>query len=140
LINSNALANAPWFTGLVRAALVEYALAHPNDRLSRSMVRDPAYLLPMFTSVVADNPAISADGWQDATDQQKQNDVRYALAATWAALADAIPNLEPQSARIPALAADPPPASEVSIWVNSATGDLRVRDSAEATHSYPAAS
>jgi hypothetical protein len=133
LINSNALAAAPWFVGLVRAALVEYALAHPNDRLSRSMVRDPGYLLPMFASVVADNPSISA-----ATNDQKQNDVRYALASNWASLGDAIPNLEPQSARIPVLAADPPATSEVSIWVDSASGDLRIRDEAETIHTYPA--
>lgn len=137
LINSNALAAAPWFIGLVRAGLVEYALAHPNDPLSRSMIRDPGYLLPMFTSVVADNPAISADGWQLTTDAEKQNDVRYALASNWASLATAIPNLEPESARIPLLPADPPETSEVSIWVDSTSDALKVRDELEAIHSYP---
>lgn len=138
LINSNALAATPEFIGLVRAALVEYALAHPNDRLSRSMIRDPGYLLPMFTSVVADNPSISSDGWQAATNDQKQSDVRYALASNWASLGDAIPNLEPQSARVPVLPADPPTTSEVSIWIDAATGGLKVRDAAEAIHFYPA--
>lgn len=144
LINSNALAVAPWFIGLVRAGLVEYALAHPNDLLSRSMVRDPGYLLPMFVSVVADNPTISSDGWQGtvgspADAMAQQNDVRYALAANWLALRDAIPNLEPQTARIPILVEDPPETSAVSIWIDDATGDLRVRDAAGAIHSYPAA-
>lgn len=137
LINSNALAAAPWFIGLVRAALVEYAIAHPNDRLSRSMIRDPGYLLPMFTSVVADNPAISADGWQTATGMQQQNDVRYALASNWASLSDAIPNLEPESARVPLLSADPPSTSAVSIWVDSTSDALKVRDETETVHSYP---
>jgi len=137
LNNSNRLAASPWFVGLVRAGLVEYALAHPNDPLSRSMIRDPGYLLPMFTSVVADNPAISADGWEAADDNQHQNDVRYALASNWASLSDAIPNLQPQSARIPVLAADPPSTSEISIWIDSASGDLKVRDAAEVVHTFP---
>lgn len=138
LINSNALAATPEFIGLVRAALVEYALAHPNDRLSRSMIRDPGYLLPMFASVVADNPSISSDGWQSTSNDQKQSDVRYALASNWASLGDAIPNLEPQSARVPVLPADPPATSEVSIWIDATTGGLKVRDEAEAVHFYPA--
>lgn len=138
LVNSNALANAPWFNGLVRAGMVEYALQHPNDRLSRSMVRDPAYMLPMFVSVVADNPAISADGWATADSATQQNDVRFALAVTWAMLAGAIPNLEPQSARIPVLESDAPASSNVSIWVQAGTGALCVRDEAEVIHIYPA--
>jgi hypothetical protein len=138
LINSTALAADGRFNGLVRAAIVEYALAHPNDALARSMVRDPAYLLPMFVSVVADNPTISADGWQTASPAQQQTDVRYALAQTWASLASVIPNVEPTTGRVPVLDADPPTTSALSIWVISTTGDLHVRDAADAIHSYPA--
>lgn len=126
LINSAALAKAVWFQDLVRAALVEYALAHPTDALARSLVRDPSYYLPLFVSVLADNPTISADAWQTTDAAQQQTDVRYALGEAWGPLAGAIPNLEPRESRIPVLATDPDLSSEVSIWLTPA-GVLRVR-------------
>lgn len=136
LINSAALVKDVRFNDLVRAAIVERALAAPNNRLSRSMVRDSTYLLPMFVSVAADDPVISADGWQDKPDIEKQDDVRNTLSQLWSVLGAAVPNLRPESARIPVLEVDPPVTSEVSIWIASG-GNLRVRGDDETVREYP---
>lgn len=139
LINSAALAKAGWFTDLVRAAMIEYALAHPFDLLSRSLVRDPAYLVPVFVNTAADNPTISDDPWQQQSDAQKQSDVRYAVESLWPTLAGAVPNLQPQLARVPVLPTDPSMSSAISIWIDSATGQLRARGDDETVRSYSSA-
>ena len=94
-MNSSTLSNSPWFVGLVQAALTEYALAHPDDPLARTLIRDPGFMLPMFVSVAADNATISTDVWKTLGQgiEQQQNDVRWALSDKWAALSGALPNL-----------------------------------------------
>lgn len=93
LATSATLAQAKWFIDLVRAAMVEYALQHTSDPLSKAMVADPAYRLPLFCAVLADNATISTPAWQDVTDAQKEADIRAALVAVWPVLSSTLPNL-----------------------------------------------
>jgi hypothetical protein len=91
LANSSELSLTAWFNNLVRAALTEYSLLNPDDVLSKTLIRDPEFMLPMFVSVVADNPTISTTGWSDASPEEKEADIRYALSSNWAAMSAAIP-------------------------------------------------
>lgn len=90
LVKSAELMKAPWFVDLVRAALIERALlvttANPTDHLSKAMIRDPAFMLPIFVAVVADHPVMSSTEWKWDGGDAQQDDIRGAVLDVWGRL------------------------------------------------------